>query len=257
MQYQPKNTTKIYSRARVDLSRNKRKKMRLNARFYPSPNLFLKKSDKIRKFILILIILLIAFSTFFSIWNFVNPIFESLCEDKAKSVATLVTNEETTNIMKKYNYDTFFTVEKDEKGNIQMISANVLKVNQVTSDISVEIQKSLNNSEKNKIYISSGAVTGIRFLSGVGPKIPINIVSSGNVDTNLRSEFIAQGVNQTLHRVYLDIKTNVNILTSFSTIEKSIENQVLIAENVIVGQIPSTYYNFEGTNTEETLRLIE
>ena len=78
------------------------------------------------------------------------------------------------------------------------------------------------------------------------------------MDTDLKSEFISQGVNQTMHRVYLDIKTNVIILTSFKTIQKTIENQVLIAENVIVGNIPSTYYNFEGTNGEnEALRLIE
>lgn len=256
MQYQPKNITKIYSRARIDLSSNKRKINRLNIRLKKNPKVS-RTSNKMHQFMPILIILLIAFITFFLIWNSINPIFEKLCEDKAKMVATVITNEETTKVMKKYNYDNLFTVEKDEKGNIQMITANVLKVNQVTSDIALEIQKALDSNEGNKVYISLGAVTGIRFLSGIGPGISFKIASSGNIDTNIRSEFIAQGVNQTLHRVYLDIKTNVDILTSFSTIEKSIENQVLIVENVIVGQIPSTYYNFEGTNTEEALRIIE
>ena len=204
------------------------------------------------------LVIFIAIITCFSVWNFIDPIFETLCEDKAKAVATLITNEETTNIMKKYNYDTFFTIEKDEKGNVQMINANVLKINEVTSDIAINIQNRLDESLKNTVYISSGAITGVRFLSGFGPRITLRISSSGIVDTDLRSEFISQGVNQTMHRVYLDIKTNVNILTSFKTIQKTIENQVLIAENVIVGDIPNTYYNFEGTNGEdEALRLIE
>ena len=139
-----------------------------------------------------------------------------------------------------------------------MINANVLKINEVTSDIAINIQKRLDEKQKNNIYISSGAITGVRFLSGFGPRFLLRISSSGNVNTDLRSEFISQGVNQTMHRVYLDIKTNVNILTSFKTIQKTIENQVLIAENVIVGNTPSTYYNFEGTNGEnEALRLIE
>ena len=162
--------------------------------------------------------------------------------------------------MNKYNYDTFFTIEKDEKENVKVITANVLKINQVTSDIALEIQKSLEKNENNKIYISAGALIGIKFLSGAGPRIPLTITSTGNIDTDLRSEFVSQGVNQTVHRVYLDIKTNVSILSSFNTIEKTIENQVLIAENVIVGEIPSTYYNFEGsasTGEEEALRLIE
>lgn len=246
MQYQPKNSYKIYSRPRLNIA-------------------FLKNSPKshrsrirIKKIMPIALVIFIAILTCFLVWNFINPIFESLCEDKAKSVATIITNEETTNIMKKYNYDTFFTIEKDDNGNVQMINANVLKINEVTSDIAVNIQNRLDEKQKNSVYLAIGAITGISYLSGFGPRIRLNISSSGSVDTDLKSEFISQGVNQTMHRVYLDIKTNVIILTSFKTIQKTIENQVLIAENVIVGNIPSTYYNFKGSNgDEEALRLIE
>jgi len=244
MQYQPKNISKIYSRKRLNLSFLKNTpKGRRNRR-------------KIKSVTPISLSLFIAIITCFSVWNFINPIFETLCEDEAKAIATKITNEETTNIMKKYNYETFFTIEKDASGNIQMITANVLKVNQVTSDIAISIQKALEENKDNKIYISSGAITGIRYLSGFGPKIGLKIASTGNVETNVRSEFIAQGVNQTIHRVYLDIKTNVNILTSFDVIEKSIENQVLILENVIIGEIPSTYYNFNGIEEDKDILTV-
>lgn len=246
MQYQPKENYKIYSRPRLNLA------------FLKNTPKSHKSRRKIKNIMPVVSIFLVAIITCFSIWNFVNPIFEKLCQDKAKSVATMITNEETTKIIEKYNYDTFFTIQKDEKGSIQIINANVLRINQVTSDIAVAIQKALDNNEKNKIYIHSGAITGIRFLSGTGPRIPLKIASVGNIDTDLRSEFISQGVNQTLHRVYLNIKTNVSILSSFKTIESSIENQVLIAEHVIIGEIPSNYYNFNGMeNGKEALRLVE
>ena len=246
MQYQPKENYKIYSRPRLNLA------------FLKNTPKSHKSRRKIKNIMSVVSIFLVAIITCFSIWNFVNPIFEKLCQDKAKSLATMITNEETTKIIEKYNYDTFFTIQKDEKGSIQIINANVLRINQVTSDIAVAIQKALDNNEKNKIYIHSGAITGIRFLSGTGPRIPLKIASVGNIDTDLRSEFISQGVNQTLHRVYLDIKTNVSILSSFKTIESSIENQVLIAEHVIIGEIPSNYYNFNGMeNGKEALRLVE
>ena len=246
MQYQPKEDYKIYSRPRLNLA------------FLKNTPKSHKSRRKIKNTMPVVSIFLVAIITCFSIWNFVNPIFEKLCQDKAKSLATMITNEETTKIIEKYNYDTFFTIQKDEKGSIQIINANVLRINQVTSDIAVAIQKALDNNEKNKIYIHSGAITGIRFLSGTGPRIPLKIASAGNIDTDLRSEFISQGVNQTLHRVYLNIKTNVSILSSFNTIESSIENQVLIAEHVIIGEIPSNYYNFNGMeNGKEALRLVE
>lgn len=86
----------------------------------------------------------------------------------------------------------------------------------------------------------------------------IRISSIGSVETDLKSEFSSQGINQTLHRVFLDVKCKVAILTPFQNIEKEITNQVLLIENVIVGNIPDTYYNLEGLNPEsDALEVIE
>lgn len=103
-----------------------------------------------------------------------------------------------------------------------------------------------------------GSFTGFKLLSGRGPGIKIRISTIGNVKTDLRSEFISQGINQTLHRIYLQVDCEVSILTPFDNITQSITNQVLIAENVIVGNIPNTYYNLEGVNgTSDALEVIE
>lgn len=93
-----------------------------------------------------------------------------------------------------------------------------------------------------------GSFSGFKLLAGKGPSVKITIRCIGNVETDLRSEFTAQGINQTLHRVYLQVKCNVSILTPFENISQEITNQVLLMENVIVGNIPSTYYNLEGMN---------
>lgn len=102
-----------------------------------------------------------------------------------------------------------------------------------------------------------GSFTGFKLLSGKGPGVPIRISSIGNVETDLRSEFTAQGINQTLHRVYLQIECQVSILTPYDDITEKIKNQVLIAENVIVGKIPNTYYNIEGIDTNSAIEFIE
>ena len=73
----------------------------------------------------------------------------------------------------------------------------------------------------------------------------------------LKSEFSSSGINQTLHRIYLQIECEVSILTPFKTIDEKIENQVLLVEAVIIGTTPNTYYNFEGTNKSEALEVIE
>ena len=75
---------------------------------------------------------------------------------------------------------------------------------------------------------------------------------------DLESEFTSQGINQTLHRIYVDVSCNVKVLTPFKDIERNITNRVLLAENVIVGNIPDTYYNLEGLNgTSDALEMVE
>ena len=78
-----------------------------------------------------------------------------------------------------------------------------------------------------------------------------------DIPTDLRSEFTSAGINQTLHRIYLEIKCNVVILTPFETIEQKISNQVLLAEGVIVGEIPNSYYNLEGISKDNAIDIIE
>lgn len=189
--------------------------------------------------------------------NAIMPIFNKLCEDKAKSIATIISNNEATNVMSRYTYDDLFLIEKDTSGNITMIRSNMITINEIISDVAVKIQEQLEDKNKNTVKIPLGSFTGINLISGIGPEIEIIITSSGNVETDLKSEFIHQGINQTLHRVYLDVVCEVSILTPFNSISQSIKNQVLLLENVIVGHIPEAYYNLEGiTSTNDAMEVI-
>ena len=187
----------------------------------------------------------------------VNPIFDTLCENEAKSLATIISNEQATNVMREHSYDELFTVEKDTNGNVTMIKSNVIPINEIISDVAIKIQEEINKQGRKDIQIALGSFTGIKLLSGRGPGIKIRISTIGNVETDLRSEFQAQGINQTLHRIYLQVKCEVSILTPFKDITKDITNQVLIMENVIIGTIPDTYYNIEGMGTSDVLEFVE
>ncbi len=129
-------------------------------------------------------------------------------------------------------------------GNIKFIGANIITINEITSDIAINIQKSLNNHEDTKIKISLGSFTGSKLFSSIGPNIPIGLSSVGKVNTDVKSEFVSQGINQTIHRVYLQIDCNVDILTPYENIGTSVSNQVLLLENLIVGEIPENYFDF-------------
>ena len=214
----------------------------------------LKRKQKIVK---IFIIMVIAFSTVKIVLDAILPIFDTLCKDKAKSIATIIANEEATNVMKEHTYDELFTLEKDKDGNITMIKSNIIAINEIISDVAVKIQNTINQRGRENIEIALGSFTGFKLLSGKGPEVPIKISSIGNVETDLRSEFSEKGINQTLHRVYLQVDCEVSILTPYNSITEKVSNQVLLIENVIVGKIPSTYYNLEGFDSNSALEIIE
>ena len=198
--------------------------------------------------------MVIAFSTVKIVLDAILPIFDTLCKDKAKSIATIISNEEA---MKEHTYDELFTLEKDKDGNITMIKSNIIAINEIISDVAVKIQNKINQRGRENIEIALGSFTGFKLLSGKGPGVPIKISSIGNVETDLRSEFSEKGINQTLHRVYLQVDCEVSILTPYNSITEKVSNQVLLIENVIVGKIPSTYYNLEGFDSNSALEIIE
>lgn len=91
----------------------------------------------------------------------------------------------------------------------------------------------------------------------MGPDIKIKMMTDGNVITDLKSGFKEAGINQTLHRVYLEVVCNVTILTPYETITETITNQVLLIEGVIVGNIPDAYYNLQGLNEDQLIDMVD
>lgn len=236
----------VYSRKRIKLPK-------INLNFIKRGDYSPKKARKMK----VIVIAIIAITVAGVIIKSIEPILEKQCIVKAKSIATKISNEQASIIMKNYKYEDLCTVVKDENGNVKMIKSNIIPVNEIISDVALRIQEELNKIETEDIYIRLGSFTGSKFLSGRGPKVNFKISSIGNVETDLKSEFSSAGINQTLHRVYLEVKCKVVILTPFNQVEEEITNQVLIAEAVIVGNVPSSYYNLEGMSRDNLIDVVE
>lgn len=226
------------------------------------PNIMPKKSGpekqkKRKKFIQLIMIIFIAFTFAYFVLQAIKPIMEQQCKSMAKSISTKICNAEATEVMKRYQYEDLFIITKDDEGNVKMVGTNVITINEIISDIPIRIQEQLEKSENNNFDIRLGSFLGSNLFAGRGPNINIKMEVVGSLDTELRSEFTSAGINQTLHRVYLEIKCNVVILTPFETIEEEIFNQVLLAEGVIIGNVPSSYYNLEGMTTDNAIDIIE
>lgn len=134
--------SKIYSRPRIRL-----------------PKIFIsKRNDKDfkrrQKIAKIFIIMVIAFSTVKIVLDAIFPIYDTICKDKAKAIATIISNEQATVVMREHVYDELFTFEKDNDGNIIMIKSNVGPINEIISDVAVKIQDEIDKKGKDNIEIA-------------------------------------------------------------------------------------------------------
>lgn len=200
--------------------------------------------------------MIIGYFTAITIIKAITPIIERQCKVTAKSTASEYANQVCNKAMENLTYEDLCTIDRDSEGRIRLISLNVVNVNKLNSQIALEIQEKLNDSTSSKFYIRLGSFTGSKLLSGRGPNVEVRMSTIGSVTTDIKSEFEETGINQTLHKIYIDINCNVSLLSPFKDIDEQITAQVLLSETVISGDIPDSYYDLEGMSPEDTMNMM-
>ena len=212
---------------------------------------------KIKRKYLILIMIIAMIVIIATLLNqVVYPLFSKKCIYQAKVIVTQISNEETEKIMQNYTYKDLVHIEEDSEGNVTFLESNVVLINQIKSSIVNNLQKRFTEERNVNIEIRLGALTGSRLISNVGPKIKIKVIPSGTITSTLETEFYSVGVNQSLHRIYLNIDCTVSILSPFETVSQSIQNKILLSESVIVGNTPENYYKIDTMAPSDQLNLL-
>ncbi len=201
------------------------------------------------KYKILISILLIIILIVVTLNNVIYPLFSKKCIYKAQVLVTQIANGETEKIMKNYTYKDLIHIEEDTEGNVTFLGSNVVLINQIKSEIMTKIQNRFLEIKDTNIEIKVGAFTGSRLFSNVGSKIKIKVIPSGTINSSLETEFYSVGVNQSIHRIYLDINCSINILSPFESVSQTISNKVLLSESIIVGTTPENYYNIDGIDS--------
>lgn len=143
-------------------------------------------------------------------------------------------------------YDRIVYFEKDLNGRITALKTNMSEVNRLKTDILNIINDEILALDTSDIGIPVGSLILPEFLSGRGPEIPINILSIRNSDASFSSNFTEAGINQTLQQLNMHISVDVAVLVLGDTNYFTISSQVVVAETIIVGQVPDTYFQTGG-----------
>ncbi len=172
-----------------------------------------------------------------------RPLVKSVVFNQAQTVSTKVINQVVADELSRLDidYSDIVDIQKDDDGKILAISTDMKKVNSLKSFMTMSIQEKLNSMDIPKVKIPVGTFTGTEILNGRGPKISIDVSTSGCVDVDFKSEFVSAGINQTKHRLYLDVSTEVFALIPGYPVATVVSTSILIAETIIVGEVPALF----------------
>ncbi|MGN2368833.1 sporulation protein YunB [Clostridium cagae] len=208
---------------------------------------------KKRKYIPIIVISIALVIIFNSVIVFLdNKVMPSLDRVAEMTVRSRVLNIINSNSIKlfadEFNYNEMIKIEKDNDGNITLIQADTVKLNYLASKLSIQCNEELQNLEDIKIKIPLGWFTDNSIYYNLGPQMSIRVEDVGNINANYESGFESAGINQTRHRIYLNVESKVRVILPFKTNEVEIVTKVPVSDTIIVGKIPETAIDFKQSN---------
>jgi len=186
--------------------------------------------------------LLIIFNILFFYYDKVvtSTILASADAQARANVTQIVNSVILDEFSQNFKYDEIINVDKDKDGNIIMIKADTLKMNKIASEIALNSQNKIKSSGEIGIKIPLSYLLKSTILSFYGPRITIKMSPIGFIETKYSSDFESAGINQTRHKIYVQVKTNIRIFIPLKYQDIEVSNEVPIAETIIVGKVPDT-----------------
>lgn len=172
----------------------------------------------------------------------VNPVIMTTSESKVRSLTLRAVNSAVAEVVaESVLYNDLISVVTNKDGDIVMMQANSIMINRLSKELVKIAQNKLELIGKEGVRIPIGNFSGMPILVGRGPEVKIRLLPIGSITCSFDSYFTEAGINQTLHRIYVNIEAVVTMIMPLKNRTISNDLQVLISESILIGKIPSTY----------------
>ena len=192
--------------------------------------------------VLVILMGLITYMAYFWVFR-ISPNLEAVSAIKTKSIVNRIVNE---TINEKFGNETsagnLLITETDEEGSIEMVQSNTAAINNLISELLVELQDRYKNGEAGTdIEVPIGSLIGSKILSQSGPTVELTIIPVAVSKIDFITEFESQGINQPKYKVYVVLSTEARVMAPFSMHHIEVESTILVAEAIILGKVPESF----------------
>ncbi|MFI3228717.1 MAG: sporulation protein YunB [Bacillota bacterium] len=208
-----------------------------------------------RRLIALIIIIIVAIIAISYGNHVIYPLLLSIAEEETRLILAEKINIAGTSLLTYVAmYSDLYSYTYNTSGDLVLISANTTVINQLYIIAQAEIQAELSTLSEEKINIPIGAFLGSSLLADLGKNIGINIYPVGTATIEWSSEFVSTGINQSIHRTSIIVTSTVEILIPIEAETITMCTEIIVAENIIVGDVPDTY--LIGADSSNMLDLI-
>ena len=164
-------------------------------------------------------------------------------KNRAKIVANTVINETVSRYLENHSitYSDLIKINTTDDGKVTSVEFDTITLTKIKAEIITQVQNEINNRELQVLNVPIGTLTGNQYLNNRGPTIHIELKMSSAVYSKISSQFSSAGINQTLHKITLDIKTEIYFVMPWYRSSGEFETDFLLAETIIVGDVPDAY----------------
>lgn len=211
------------------------------------------KREKSFAFFLILLVIFSSLTTLYI--KVIEPILIQFTQANAYSLAMKSTEQAIRSNLQNITYDSIISEVTDENGKIVALRTNTNELNRISNNLAIDIEKNIARQNESSIKIPLGLFFNTGIFGGAGVRVKIKTVPLGDTKIECISQFDSVGINQTRHRIVLNIKTYFTIIAPVYLRNECYEKEIVLAETILNGDIPDTYYNLDLQKEDELIDL--
>lgn len=172
-----------------------------------------------------------------------RPVVAEIAAAQAQNTMTAVVEQAITEGLTAHpvGYGDLIDIQRDEGGTINALTADMSQMNLLRGELTGAILEALEGVEVSDIRVPLGSLFDLEPLWAKGPSLTARAMTVGAVRAEFDSQLVSAGVNQTLHRIWLEVEVPMTLLLPGGRVETALQTRLCVAETVIVGQVPDTF----------------
>ena len=191
----------------------------------------------------------LALAVIFLIDSALRPTLTALAQARVENAVTRIVNDavDGTLTSEAISYSDLVTLEKDAAGQVSVLAANTAQLNALRTEILGKVLAQVEQLDSQELGVPLGSLTGFATASDLGPVLPVRVLTAAVPTADFENVFTSAGINQTLHRIMLNVRVECTLLIPGGTVDTAVEAQVCAAETLLVGQVPDAYLELPGS----------